>query len=235
MPLCYDPGFCEEDVTELTPQVVALGITYYVVLLFSLSFHESAHAWAALRMGDHTAEREGRISLNPLVHIDPIGTVAMPLLQFLFSGVPLLAWAKPTPYNPANFRRDVTMSRGHVMVAGAGPVSNLVLALVFAAALFGVARSGLIDQGEVVLNVLATGIQLNIALMLFNLAPIPPLDGSKVAAFGLPPALGQRYAAAVESFGPWLLLLLLIPVSRVIAPVIRFVTKELIWLALPPI
>lgn len=219
--------------TELTPQVVALGITYYVVLLFSVSFHESAHAWAALRMGDQTAQREGRISLNPLVHIDPIGTVAMPLLQFVFSGAPLLAWAKPTPYNPANFRRDVSLARGHVTVAGAGPVSNLLLAGAFAVALFGIARSGLIDQaGEAVLRVLATGIQLNVALMLFNLVPIPPLDGSKVAAWGLPRGVGQRYAAAVESFGPWLLLLLLIPVSRLVAPVNDFLTRLLIDLAL---
>lgn len=219
--------------TELNSQVVALGITYYVVLLFSVSFHESAHAWAALRMGDDTAQRQGRISLNPLVHMDPIGTVAMPLLQFVFSGVPWLAWAKPTPYNPANFRRGVSLARGHVVVAGAGPLSNLVLAAAFAAALFGVGRSGLIDQAGVVLNVLATGVQLNVALLLFNLVPLPPLDGSKVAAFGLPSGLGQRYAAAVESLGPWLLLLLLIPVTRVIAPVIRFVTNQLIALALP--
>jgi Zn-dependent protease len=235
MPLCYDPGFFEEDVTELTPQVVALALTYYVVLLFSVSFHESAHAYAALRMGDPTAQREGRISLNPLVHIDPIGTVLMPLLQFVFSGAPLLAWAKPTPYNPANFRRDVTQARGHVMVAGAGPISNLVLAGGFAAALFGIARSGLMDHaGVAVLKVLATGIQLNVALMLFNLVPIPPLDGSKVAAWGLPPALGQRYATAVEGFGPWLLLLLLIPVSRVVAPVNDFLTMLLIDLAVRP-
>ena len=218
--------------TELTPQVVALGITYYVVLLFSVSFHEAAHAWAALRMGDDTAQREGRISLNPLVHIDPIGTVAMPLLQFLFSGALWLAWAKPTPYNPANFRRDVTLSRGHVMVAAAGPVSNLLLALAFAGALFGIARSGLLDQaGVALLKVLATGIQLNVALMLFNLVPIPPLDGSKVAAFGLPGGLGQRYAAAVEGFGPWLLLLLLLPVSRLIAPANDYLTILLIELA----
>lgn len=218
---------------DLTPERIALGITYYVVLLFSLSFHESAHAWAALRMGDDTAQRLGRISLNPLVHMDPVGTVLMPLLQFLASGMPLLAWAKPTPYNPGNFRRDVSLGRGHVLVAGAGPTSNLVLALVFVAALFGVARLGMVGDGNLaLLNVLATGIQLNLALALFNLVPVPPLDGSKVASWSLPRALGERYEAAVSSFGPWLLLLLLIPLSRVLAPLNAFLTTLLIRLAL---
>jgi Zn-dependent protease len=219
-------------VAELTSETVALALTYYVVLLFSLSFHESAHAWAALRMGDDTALREGRISLNPLVHMDPIGTVLMPLLQVVASGVPLLAWAKPTPYNPANFRREVSMGRGHVIVAGAGPLSNLALALLFVVALFGVARLGLVTQANLVLILLATGIQLNLALALFNLVPVPPLDGSKVASFGLPRWLAERYDSAVASFGPWLLLLLLIPVSRVLAPINSFLTHLLIRLAL---
>ena len=217
----------------LTAERIAFGITSYVVLLFSLSFHESAHAWAALRMGDDTAQREGRISLNPLVHMDPIGTVLMPLLQFLASGIPLLAWAKPTPYNPANFRREVSLGRGHVTVAGAGPISNLLLALVFVAALFAVARLGMVADGNLaLLQTLAMGIQLNLALALFNLVPVPPLDGSKVAAWTLPRTLAERYEAAVASFGPWLLLLLLIPVSRVLAPVNHFLTMFLIRLAL---
>jgi Zn-dependent protease len=219
-------------VGELTSETVALALTYYVVLLFSLSFHESAHVWAALRMGDDTAQREGRISLNPLVHMDPVGTVLMPLLQFVASGVPLLAWAKPTPYNPANFRREVSTGRGHVIVAGAGPLSNLVLALLFVVALFGVARLGLVTQASLVLILLATGIQLNLALALFNLVPVPPLDGSKVASWGLPRWLAERYDSLVASFGPWLLLLLLIPVSRVLAPINSFLTHLLIRLAL---
>jgi Zn-dependent protease len=219
-------------VAELTPERIALAVTYYVVLLFSLSFHESAHAWAALRMGDDTAQREGRISLNPLVHIDPIGTVLMPLLMLLTSGIPLLAWAKPTPYNPANFRREISLGKGHVVVAGAGPVSNLVLALVFAAALFGVARLGMAADGNLaLLNIVATGIQLNVALALFNLVPVPPLDGSKVASWSLPRSFAERYEAAVASLGPLLLLVLLIPVVRVLSPVIDFFTAVLIAMA----
>jgi Zn-dependent protease len=220
-------------VPELTPRLIAEGLTFYVVMLFSVSVHESAHAWAALRMGDDTALRQGRISLNPLVHIDPIGTVLMPILQILASGLPLLAWAKPTPYNPANFRRDVTLGRGHMLVAGAGPLSNVALALVFTLALFGAVRVGLPDQSVVgVLNVLATGIQLNLALALFNLVPLPPLDGSKLASWGLPRALATRYDVAVESLGPWLLLILLVPVSRLLAPVLALLTTLLFRMVL---
>ncbi len=103
---------------ELTPERIALALMGYVVLLFSLSVHESAHGWMALRMGDDTAARQGRITLNPLSHIDPFGTVLIPLLQFLYSGIPLLGWAKPTPVGAHNFRR---LARGHVLVALAGP------------------------------------------------------------------------------------------------------------------
>ena len=108
---------------ELTPDRLAIGLTTYVVLLLSLSVHESAHAWMAHRLGDDTALHEGRVSLNPLVHMDPIGTFVFPLLQ-IFTGILLLGWAKPTPYNPANFNRSVTMRQGHMLVAAAGPADS---------------------------------------------------------------------------------------------------------------
>ncbi len=117
---------------ELTAERIAMALMGYVVLLFSLSVHESAHAWMALRMGDDTAARQGRITLNPLPHIDPFGTLLIPLLQFLYTGIPLLGWAKPTPVAAHNFRQ---LSRGHVLVALAGPASNLLLALLATAAL----------------------------------------------------------------------------------------------------
>ena len=94
----------------------------YVVLLFSLSVHESAHAWTALKQGDPTAQSLGRITLNPLAHIDLVGTVVMPLLM-IFTGVPLLGWAKPTPVDPHHFK---DLRRGQIVVSGAGPLSNLL-------------------------------------------------------------------------------------------------------------
>lgn len=218
---------------ELTPERIAIALTLYVVLLFSVSFHESAHAWAALRLGDDTADRQGRISLNPLVHIDPIGTVLMPILMFVFGGLPLLAWAKPTPYNPANFRRDVSLGAGHMTVAAAGPLSNVILALLFTAGLFGAARIGWLDEGSrAVATLLAGGIQLNVMLALFNLVPIPPLDGSKVASFGLPRELAARYDAVVESLGPFLALVVLLFAGRLLVPINNVVSRMLISAAL---
>jgi Zn-dependent protease len=187
-----------------SPELLAAGLTTYVVLLFSLSFHESAHGWMASRMGDDTAERQGRVSLNPLVHIDPIGTVAIPLLQIFWGGIPLLGWAKPTPVGAHNFRR---LARGHVLVAGAGPTSNMLLALAFTVVLFVAVRLGATEIAPVKV-ILENGVKVNVVLAVFNLVPLPPLDGSWVASWGLPREWAQHYDRLVEPFGPWLLLIL---------------------------
>lgn len=214
---------------SLTPEVLAQGITYYVVLLFSLSVHESAHAWMALRMGDDTAARQGRISLNPLVHIDPIGTVLIPLVQVLWGGVPLLAWAKPTPVAGHNLRR---LARGHVLVAGAGPVSNLLLALVFTAALFVGLRTGVRDV-QPLMVLLSVGVQMNVLLAIFNLVPLPPLDGSWVASWGLPRPIAEQYDRVVEPYGQWILLALFATgaLGFVLSPFIRALSTFLFQIA----
>ena len=186
----------------LTPETLALGLTHYVVLLFSLSVHESAHGWMALQMGDDTAARQGRVTLNPLSHIDPIGTVMIPLLQIFWGGVPLLGWAKPTPVGAHNFRR---LARGHVLVAGAGPASNILLALLFTAGLFVGLRSG-VREVEPLMALLVTGVQMNVVLAIFNLVPLPPLDGSWVASWGLPREIANHYDRVVEPYGQWILL-----------------------------
>ncbi|PYQ40424.1 MAG: site-2 protease family protein [Acidobacteria bacterium] len=211
--------------SDLTPQHIALGLTTYVVLLFSLSFHESAHAWMAWRLGDDTAKNLGRVSLNPIVHMDPIGTLLFPLIQ-IFTSVPLLGWAKPTPYNPANFRRDVSMRKGHMLVAAAGPVSNLLLGLFFAVALIVLVRAGVIQtQRDFLYNIVFLGVELNVLLAVFNFIPIPPLDGSKVASFGLPGDFGERYDRVVGPYGFLILMLLLISgaFSYIAVPIQNFV------------
>ena len=193
----------------MTPEHIAQGLMIYVVLLFSLSVHESAHGWMAWKLGDETAMRLGRVSLNPIVHIDPIGTLLFPLIQ-IFTSVPLLGWAKPTPYNPANFRRDVSMRTGHVLVAAAGPVSNFLLALLFTGVLVVLMRSGVVQSRDSFpLDLVMLGIELNVLLAVFNLIPIPPLDGSKVASFGLRGDLGDRYDRAVGPYGFLILMVLL--------------------------
>ena len=214
---------------NFTPEHIAVGLTSYVVLLFSLSFHESAHAWMAWKLGDETAMRLGRVSLNPIVHIDPIGTVLFPLIQ-IFTSVPLLGWAKPTPYNPANFRRDVTMRRGHILVAAAGPVSNFLLALLFTGVLVVLVRGDLVQSRDsFVLRLADMGIRVNVVLALFNLVPIPPLDGSKVASFGLRVDLGDKYDRVMGPYGFMILMLLLMTgvLSMVMQPILSIVINLL--------
>jgi Zn-dependent protease len=189
-------------VTELTPERIALGITAFVVLLFSLSVHESAHAWTAGRMGDDTATRQGRVTLNPLAHIDLIGTVLIPLVQIFVAGIPLLGWAKPTPVVPANFRK---LSRGHILVAGAGPASNLLLALLFTAALFVGLRTEA-RHSDPLMALLTIGVQMNVTLALFNMIPLPPLDGSWILSWSLPRQIADHYDRVAEPYGQWILL-----------------------------
>jgi Zn-dependent protease len=188
---------------------IALGLTYYIVLLFSLSVHESAHGWTALRLGDATAFHQGRVSLNPIVHIDPIGTLLIPLLQ-IFSplGIPLMGWARPTPVDARNFRPG-WLARGQVLVAGAGPASNLLLALLFSAGLFVALRAD-VDPAlrRPVFALLETGVLMNVALAVFNLVPLPPLDGSWIASWGLPRHVAARYDRIAEPYGQWILLIL---------------------------
>ncbi len=154
-----------------------------LLLWISLSVHEWAHARAAYALGDDTAKMLGRMTLDPLAHIDWIGTFLLPLL-----GVPF-GWAKPVPINPTRFRRGVNMDYGMMLTAAAGPASNVVLAAVFLAT-FGLiwrVAPGLAEgmTGEVV----ARGMLLNVMLAIFNILPIPPLDGSRVAAYVMPDAL----------------------------------------------
>ena len=218
---------------ELTSRDLAMGLTTYIVLLFSLSVHESAHGWMAHKLGDDTALNEGRVTLNPIAHIDPIGTLLLPLLQ-IFTGLPFLGWAKPTPYEPRNFRRDVTMRQGHMLVAGAGPVSNLILALLFTAAFFVMVRAGMVTTAtHPAVIIVAVGIQMNVVLALFNLVPIPPLDGSKVASYGLPGSFGDRYDRVMEPYGYVILLVLFTTgiLWRVLGPVTTWVITTLYSLA----
>ncbi len=220
-----------------TPETIALGLTAYVVLLFSLSVHESAHGWAAYRMGDDTALAQGRVTLNPLAHIDPVGTLVIPLLQIFWGGVPLLGWAKPTPVAAHNFQK---LARGHVLVAGAGPASNMLLTLVFTLLLFSLSRSGLTSwpsgltngTGDVLFRILVIGVQMNVALALFNLVPLPPLDGSWIVSWGLPRSIADRYDRIVEPLGPWLLLALLFPISWLLRPIGALLNAFLLRMAL---
>lgn len=176
---------------------------YVIPLMLSLTVHEWAHAWSANLLGDDTAEREGRLTLNPLAHVDPLGTIILPLL-----GIPF-GWAKPVPVNPARFRRDMPMRTGMMITAAAGPLSNVAIALV-CAALFGLGiRFGVGEERMDAYQLLQTGMMLNILLAVFNMLPIYPLDGSRVVDGVMPykwrPAW-ERYC----QYGPMVLLGLII-------------------------
>jgi Zn-dependent protease len=200
------------------------------VLLFSLSVHESAHAWTALKEGDPTAQSLGRISLNPLVHIDLIGTVVLPLLMIFTSSGFLFGWAKPCPVNPRNFRH---VRRAEIIVSGAGPVSNLILAVLFTAGLFVALR--LIPEPTVehpVIRMLFLGLQLNVILAVFNMVPLPPLDGSHILQWSLPGDLGHRYIRAIGPYGGFILLALVMTGAlwTVVGPVARLLQGLLVAL-----
>ena len=211
---------------DFDAQNFALGLTNYLVLLFSLSFHESAHAWMALRLGDDTAASLGRITLNPVPHIDPFGTVLMPLLQ-IFGGFPVIGWAKPTPYDPGRFRRDVSLRRGHISVASVGPLSNLLLAFVFAVIFAVIIRVDVPpDMKNGVYSVMSIGIAMNVALAVFNMLPVPPLDGSHILSWSLPRPLGEKFDHVAENYGTMILWVLFLSglLGYLIGPVQRVVT-----------
>lgn len=148
-----------------------------LLMVVSLTVHEFAHAFVATRLGDTTAKDAGRLTLAPHVHLDPIGSLVIPAVSAVF-GFPFIGWARPVPFNPARFRRDVTMWTGSALVAIAGPLSNLVLAILVALVMRGLQELPLpLGTLRLLVFVLPQLMILNLFLFIFNLLPVPPLDG----------------------------------------------------------
>jgi Zn-dependent protease len=177
-------------------------------VLFAVTLHEVAHGLAARRLGDRTAEMLGRLSLNPLRHIDPVGTILVPLVMLLLPFGIVFGWAKPVPVNPRNFEDP---RRGMAYVGAAGPLANLLmlLAWVVVVRLGTLVAPTAVFWGGVLVLMGVAGILINAVLMLFNLVPIPPLDGSRVLAGLVSPSAAQ-VLARIEPYGLWIVVLLLI-------------------------
>ncbi len=188
-----------------TPEILTRLVVTYPVFLFSLVFHEFAHAWMGLRRGDDLAKHMGRLTLNPLPHIDPVGTVLIPLFLMVSSWGFMFGWARPVPVNPRTSSRDMAI------IAAAGPAANLLLVPPFAALAFGLAHTMGADPPAVLLglhDMALAGVVWNLVLAYFNLLPVPPLDGSRIVYHVLPSGWREAWRT-VERYG-WVVLLVLL-------------------------
>jgi Zn-dependent protease len=186
-----------------------------VILLFSAIVHEVAHGYSALFQGDPTAKYENRLTLNPLKHIDPFGSVFLPFLLFIFHSPVLFGWAKPVPFNPYNLRNR---KWGEALVAAAGPAINIVIAVVFGLIL----RFGLLSIPASAVAILEMIVIINIILATFNLIPIPPLDGSKIL-FALLPASLTGLRRIMERYSTFFILFFILVLWGYIFPVVAIV------------
>lgn len=188
-----------------------------IILLLSVIIHEVAHGLSARYFGDHTAERAGRLTLNPMPHIDPFGTILLPLLLILTGSPVLFGWAKPVPVNPLNFR---DIRKGELATSAAGVLANLALAAIGAIIFHSIPQ----DFLPLVKSLALFTVRINAVLAVFNLLPIPPLDGSKVVMSILPAHLENEYRK-LERFGFMILILLwIIPFgsSTILGEILKF-------------
>lgn len=205
---------------------------YIIPLVFAITFHEAAHAYTAYKHGDNTAKLYGRLSLNPLHHIDPIGTVAFPLISIVLGSLAggvgfIFGWAKPVPINYAKLHNPKKDLR---FIALAGPAANLAMALIWALILKGSLYTG--SYFGVPLNLMAqAGISINISLFILNLLPILPLDGGRIVLSLLPEKQARSYAKT-EQYGMWILILLILcgGLSFIIGPLYHLLVTTILSL-----
>jgi Zn-dependent protease len=204
---------------------VKQALTVLITLLLSIAVHEYSHALAAWKLGDDTAARQGRLTLNPFAHADPIGTLLLPLLGVL-TGQGMFGWGRPVPYVPNHLTRRLSLRAGEAIIAFAGPFANLVLAVLSTLAFYAV-RHTLMQAAAVqhsivpVLGLLYTLIQLNLTLFCFNLLPVPPLDGSKILAWLLG-YRADRLLESLQSLGMFGLILAIVFGGFIIGPFVDF-------------
>ena len=208
---------------ELSPiQYFTISI---IPVLLAITVHEAAHGYAAKYFGDKTAYFLGRITLNPIKHIDPVGTVVIPGMLLLLSAPFLFGWAKPVPVNFSNLNNP---KKDMMWVALAGPASNLVMAIIWAIIL-GLFKSSGASYALFVIGMAQVGIMINLVLMLLNLLPIPPLDGGRMAVSLLPSPWSYKLAS-IERYGMFILIFLIVSglLSAILLPLLRFFQGTLI-------
>ncbi len=201
------------------------------ILLFSVVVHEVCHGWTALSRGDNTAERAGRLTLNPAAHVDPFGTIFLPMLCVL-TGSPMFGWAKPVPFDPKRLKDP---RRDTMRVALMGPVSNLALALLAAVAfkIFSMVPGVSIETRALWLEVMFFAVSLNLFLAFFNLLPVHPLDGSKVLGGLLARPIARIYNRHIP-YGGFIILLMLVTgtLGSIVMPAIRLTLEVWTWIGL---
>lgn len=197
--------------------------TPFVIILvfFSVVCHEIAHGYVALKLGDPTAQRMGRLTFNPISHVDPIGTILLPAFFLITKSPVMLAWAKPVPVDPRHFRNP---RKGMMLVAMSGPLTNVLIALVLTAVLHLVGGS----LPDVVVHSLAMAALMNVVLTVFNLIPIPPLDGSRIVAYFLHGRTLRSYMS-LERYGLFIVfgLLWIGAISSILYPALNFAIRHL--------
>jgi Zn-dependent protease len=213
---------------DISADQVRVALFYVLAFVVSVSVHEFGHAFVADRLGDRIPRLQGRLTLSPIAHIDPIGTLAVPLLGALVAGLPLFAWGKPVQTNPANYTRRFSPRTGSMLVAAAGPFMNLVAAVVSSLVIVALTHAGVLSPA---LQKALIGyiVVLNLVLLFFNLIPLGPLDGAAVLAGLLPPSM-QRIGELNRKYGMLILLLLFLSPSMglpglglIMAPVYKLI------------
>ena len=195
-----------------------------IILIMSVVIHEVSHGYAALALGDPTAKYQGRLTLNPISHLDPIGSFFVPLIGY-FAGGFIVGWAKPVPFNPYNLRNQ---RWGEALVAVAGPISNIALAILFGLTIRFLPEY--INVSQSFLNLASSVVLINIILAIFNLIPIPPLDGSKIL-FAFLPYKWQTLRQSFERFGLILVFIFILFIWQIMSHIIGFLFTLLTGIA----
>jgi Zn-dependent protease len=194
-------------VLDLGVDQVRNALIYLIAFVAAVSVHEFGHAFIADKLGDRLPRMQGRLTLSPLSHIDPLGTIVMPLAGALMAGVPMIAWGKPVMTSPNNYTSKLSRRTGSMLVALAGPMMNLLLAVLVSVVVVVAGKAG--ASADILLGILRFGLYLNVMLLFFNLLPIGPLDGATVLA-GLLPRSMDRFVEWNQRYGTVILLVLLI-------------------------